>query len=240
MTLLPEIVVSRLDEGLEALAEWARLLSEAERRRASRLAFDRDRRRFIVARARLRQLLSERLGAPPESIELACGAHGKPALAGRFVESDLRFNLAHSGDIAVYAFSRGREVGVDVEAVRAIPDADAVAARFFSRREDEAYRALAPGERALGFFNCWTRKEAFVKAVGDGLACPPDSFDVSLAPGEPARILRIGNEPGRRCRWQIAGFAPLAGYVAAAVMESTAREAGSSEGATRHERLAAA
>jgi 4'-phosphopantetheinyl transferase len=240
MTPLPEVVVTRLDVGLEALPALAALLSESERQRASRFAFDGDRRRFTVARARLRQLLAARLGARPESIELACGPHGKPRLSGRFADSDLRFNVAHSGDIAVYAFSRGREVGVDVEAVRAIPDVDAVAARFFSRRENEAYRALASGDRAFGFFNCWTRKEAFVKALGNGLRHPPDSFDVSLAPGEPARILRIGNEPGRYCRWRMAGFVPLPGYVAAAVIEATVGETGSRYGSTRSERLAVA
>jgi 4'-phosphopantetheinyl transferase len=128
-------------------------------------------------------------------------ARGKPALSRRFANSDLRFNVSHSEDVAVYAFSRGREIGVDVEAVRELRDADDIAVRFFSRRENEAYLALDPRDRLLGFFNCWTRKEAFIKALGDGLYYPLDCFDVSLAPDEPARILRVENTPGNECAW---------------------------------------
>src|SRR5256886_7924492 len=116
---------------------------------------------------------------------LVYGAHGKPALAPRFAASDLRFNVSHCDDLAVYAFSHGCEVGIDVEAVRVMGDADDLAARFFSRREHGAYRALHPRDKPLGFFQCWTRKEAFIKALGDGLSYPLDRFDVSLAPGEP-------------------------------------------------------
>jgi 4'-phosphopantetheinyl transferase len=132
-----EVVVTRLDVGLEAVRAATALLSDAERQRASRLVFDRDRRRFTVARARLRQLLAARLGVRPESVELAYSIRGKPTLARRFADSDLRFNLSHSDDVAVYALSRGREIGIDVEAVRVIPDADDIAARFFSHRENE-------------------------------------------------------------------------------------------------------
>src|SRR5207248_9208731 len=96
-------------------------------------------------------------------------------------------------DVAVYALSSRREVGVDVEAVRTLPDADDVAARWFSPREYATYRALEPGDRALGFFQCWTRKEAFIKALGDGLFHPLDRFDVSLAPA--AAISRHVRDP---------------------------------------------
>jgi 4'-phosphopantetheinyl transferase len=217
MTPLPEVVVTRLDMGLEALRALAPLLSDVERQRASRFAFDRDRRRFTVARARLRQLLSARLDVRPEAVELTCGAHGKPSLAGRFADSDLRFNVSHSDDVAVYALSRGREIGIDVEAVRAVPDADDIAARFFSRRENEAYRTLDPCDRPLGFFNCWTRKEAFIKALGDGLYHPLDRFDVSLSPGEPARILRVEDTPGNACGWALDSFSPGPGLIGAVV-----------------------
>jgi len=199
----------------DAVSSLAALLSDAERQRASRFASDRHRSRFVVARARLRELLGVNLGVPPESIELTCGAHGKPSLAGPFVDSDLRFNVSHSDDVAVYAVSRGREIGIDVEAVRMIPDADEIAARFFSRREAESYLALDPGDKPMGFFNCWTRKEAFIKALGDGLHHPLDSFDVSLAPGEPAQIHRVGSVPGSLCGWQLCSFTAPPGYVGA-------------------------
>jgi len=185
-----QVVVTRLDLEPEAVRASAALLSDAERQRASRFVFDRDRRRFIVARARLRRSLAARLSVRPESVELVYGAHGKPRLARHCPTSDLHFNVSHAEDVAVYAFSHGREIGVDIESVRVIHDTEDIAARFFSHREYEAYLALEPRDRPLGFFNCWTRKEAYVKALGDGLSHPLDCFDVTLAPGEPAKILR--------------------------------------------------
>jgi 4'-phosphopantetheinyl transferase len=198
------------------------LLSGDERERAGRFVFDRDRCRYIVARARLRQLLAARLGIAPAAVEFSYGARGKPALAPRFAGSGLHFNLSHAGALAVYALAAGAEIGVDVEEVRALPDADDIAARFFSRHENERYLALDPLARPQGFFNCWTRKEAFIKALGDGLYYPLDTFDVSLAPGEPARILRVADTPGERCGWVLESFAPRPGFVAALVVRSRA------------------
>jgi 4'-phosphopantetheinyl transferase len=210
-----EVTVTRLDVGTEAVHASAALLSDAERQRATRIRADRDRRRFIVARARLRQLLAAGLGVQPESVEFVYGTHGKPALAPRFADSNLRFNVSHCDDVAVYALSSGREIGVDVEAVCWIPDADDIVARFFSRHETKTFRALDPVDKPLGFFNCWTRKEAFIKALGDGLSYPLDRFDVSLAPGQPAKILRVENRPGDECGWTMDSFSPAPGFVAA-------------------------
>jgi 4'-phosphopantetheinyl transferase len=210
-----EVVVTRLAVESEAVRASTRVLSDDERRRASRFVFDRDARRYIVARARLRQLLAARLGAPPESLEFAYGAHGKPALAQRFAGSGLCFNVSHCDDVAVFALSNGPAIGVDVEAIRVMSDADAIAARLFTRRENQAYRALDWRDKPLGFFNCWTRKEAFVKALGEGLSHRLDRFEVSLAPGEPARILRVEDAPGDDCGWSLDSFSPAPGYVAA-------------------------
>src|SRR5687768_4340971 len=196
-----ELVVASLDIEAEPLAG---LLSDDERRRAERFVFERDRRRYTVARARLRQLLGERLGAAPESLRLAYGRHGKPALARRPAQRDLRFNVSHCGEVAAYAFTEGREVGVDVEEVRLLPDADEVAMRFFSQRERAAYLRLPASERPQGFFNCWTRKEAFVKAVGDGLSHPLETLDVSLAPAG----------------WTLSSFVPAAGLVGAVAIRT--------------------
>jgi 4'-phosphopantetheinyl transferase len=206
-----EIVMTRLDVGSEALRAAAALLSEAERQRASRFVFGRDRHRFTVARSRLRELLGVRLDVRPESIELAYGNRGKPALARHFADSDLHFNVSHCGDVAVYAFALGREIGIDVEAVRAIRDADDIAARCFSRHENEAYRALDPSDKPLGH----------------GLYHPLDSFDVSLAPGDPAKILRIEGAPGDHCSWHMEAFSPAPGLVAAVVVESGRGRVGS-------------
>jgi 4'-phosphopantetheinyl transferase len=214
-----EVVVAQLNVDADTVRASAAVLSDEERRRAERFVFDRDRRRFTVARAGLRRLLAARLNMPAKSVKLVYGTNGKPALGPQSTDSGLRFNLSHSEDVAVYAFAHHREIGIDVELVRRLPDADSLAARFFSRRENEAYLAVDTSARPLAFFNCWTRKEAFIKAVGDGLSHPLDTFDVSLAPGEPARILRVGNTPGERCGWRVDGFSPSPGFVAAVVTE---------------------
>lgn len=223
-----EILAARLDVESEVIPELLPLLDNAERDRASRFVFERDRFRFIVGRARLRQALSARLNVRPEAVQLVCGKRGKPALARPFASSNLQFNVSHSGDLAVYAFAYGHQIGVDVEAVRMLGDADGIAARFFSPRENEAYLALDAADRPLGFFNCWTRKEAFIKALGDGLYHPLDSFDVSLAPAESASILRIGDILGDQCGWRLYSFVPLSGYVGAIVIESPVRQVDSS------------
>ena len=138
-----EVVIARLDEGAEALRAMWEWLCDAERQRALRLRFERDRRRFVVARARLRALLAERLGTRPQALELARAAGGKPQLAPRLAASGWRFNVSHCEELVLYAFSRDREVGVDLEAIRPVAEADAIAARFFAPAERCAYFALA-------------------------------------------------------------------------------------------------
>ena len=217
-----EVVATRLDLAAEGIGTLHALLSSAEQQRARRMAAGRARDRFIVARARLRQLLGARLGVRPESVELTRSPNGKPVLGARFLDANLRFNLAHCDDVAAYAIGKGGEVGIDIEAVRVMSDADRLAGRFFSDAEWKAYRALEPAERPLGFFNCWTRKEAFIKAQGDGFGYPLDRFDVSLAPGEAARLLRVGEMSGDACGWRMMSFSPAPGFVGAVAMESAA------------------
>ena len=176
-----EIVIARLDVGADAADALASLLSGEERQRAGRFAADRERRRFTVARARLRQLLGERLDVAPGAIELVYSAGGKPRLHPRF-GGTVRFNVSHHQDVAAFAFANGREVGVDIERVRTLADQDAVAALVFSPREHREYLELDPEQKPHAFFNCWTRKEAFVKALGEGLRYPLHRFDASLVP----------------------------------------------------------
>lgn len=220
-----ELVVARLDLAPAELRDAAALLSEDERQRAGRFVLAQERRRFTAARAGLRRLLGARLGAPPGSIELACGRRGKPALAGAFADSGLQFNVSHHEEIAAFAFAERREIGVDVEAVRALPGADEIASYAFAPRERAAYFALEARDRPRAFFDCWTRKEAFVKALGDGLSHGLDGFDVSLAPGEPARILRVGGLPGERCGWTLHAFAPAPGMTGAVVVRQLPAQA---------------
>lgn len=213
------VLAAGLDLDAAAVAVLAERLSPVELERARRCHFERDRRRFIVARAWLRGLLGERLGVPPEAVALASGEHGKPMLAGGQERSGWQFNLSRCGDLAVLALSSGRRVGIDVEAVRDVRGAEDIAAHFFSRCERTAYRALEPHDRTLGFLNCWTRKEAFVKALGTGMSYGYDRFDVSLAPRQPARLLRVDGMAGEEAGWRLDAFAPRAGFVAALVSE---------------------
>jgi 4'-phosphopantetheinyl transferase len=191
---MTEVVMARLNAGPEEVRSLRARLCDAERHRAGRFRFERDRRRFIVARARLRELLAARLDVKPENVELAYGKNGKPALA----HSSWHFSVSHCGDLALFAFSTCGDIGIDIEEIRPLPEADAIAAQFFSPRERAAYLALAPRDRPLGFLKCWTRKEAVAKALGDGLSTPLDELDVSRVPG-----------------WRLHSFSPLPGFIAA-------------------------
>jgi 4'-phosphopantetheinyl transferase len=213
------VVVGRLDLGEAAVAGLAAWLSTEELARARRCHFERDRRRFIVARARLRELLGELTDSAPDAVEFAEGEHGKPELGGRQRKSGWHFNLSRCGDVAVYALCHGRRVGIDVEAMREVRGADEIAMHCFSRAERAAWRALDPDDRLAGFLNCWTRKEAFVKGHGAGMSFSYDRFDVSLAPHEPARLLRVDDRPGEAAGWHLEAFAPQPGFVAALVCE---------------------
>lgn len=115
----------------------------------------------------------------------------------------------------MYAFTREREIGIDVECIRLVSEAEQIAARFFSSRESAQLRALPPEQQQAAFFNCWTRREAYLKALGHGLARPLNEFDVSLVPGEPARLLHIADHPEEASRWFMQELKPAAGYVAA-------------------------
>ena len=194
------------------LAPLARILSPRECARAARFHFSRDRWRYITARARLRELLARRLDCAPAEVPLDCNAYGKPFVPA----GDLRFNLSHAGDVTLYVLAQGRDVGCDIEWRNEQVAVDDVAARFFAAREVDVLRGLPAAERTAAFFNGWTRKEAFIKALGLGLSVPLDGFEVSLAPGEPAAFVRGG------AGWSIHAFEPLPGLHAAIVARGSA------------------
>ena len=209
-----EVVVMRESTDAGSEREAVAVLSPDERGRADRFLVPRDRHRFVARRAQLRRLLGERLGVPPAIVCLAVGAHGKPVLAPPFDQSGITFNLSHSGDLTLYGFASRTSIGVDVEAIRIVDDADRIAAFAFSQREYATYQRLSAADKTVGFLNCWTRKEAFVKAIGSGLSHPLDTFDVSLVPGEPPRLLRLGTTSGDS-GWRIHSFIPAPGFIAA-------------------------
>lgn len=211
-----DLYVWSLDGDESERLRLARLLSHDETARAERLVFERDRHRFIVARGRLREILARVTKREPEALRFSYAAHGKPSLEG----CAEKFNLTHSQSTAALGITRAHEIGVDVECVR--PLKEDIAGRFFSPAEVAALRALPADLQTEAFFRCWTRKEAVVKAIGDGLSHPLDSFDVSLASDEVAAVQRIdGDSPDR---WRLATFKPASGYTGAIACRTGGRE----------------
>lgn len=194
------------------------VLAADENSRADRFHFTKDREHFIVARALLRKLLAAYVGLAAAELQFFYGEKGKPSLA-KSRRSAVNFNLAHSQGWALYAFSRGRELGVDLEFIREDVESENIATRFFSPAEVEALERLPLELRKQAFFSCWTRKEAYIKARGEGLSLPLDEFDVSLGPGEPAALLRNHKDAAEVARWTMRSIAAPSGYVAAIVVE---------------------
>jgi 4'-phosphopantetheinyl transferase len=203
-----------LDRDANSLGQLESTLSPEEIARADRFHFANDRKRFVAARGLLRELLGNYLQQSPSSLEFSYGKYGKPSLSGTNLSSGLCFNLSHSAGMAVYAIARERNLGVDVERVRQEFGGENIARRYFSPHEVGDLLTLPAEARAEGFFHCWTRKEAYLKATGMGLQIPLDSFAVSLLPEKPAEFLE-GVEP---C-WHLAAYHPAEGYVAATVYD---------------------
>jgi 4'-phosphopantetheinyl transferase len=207
-----------LDPAASCVERLRRTLSVDELHRAARFHFPRDRRRFIVARGVLRNILGRYLGVPPVELAFHYSAYGKPALADT-AEEGLRFNLSHAHEMALFAVTCGREIGGDIEYLQREIACEEIAERFFSARERASLHAVVAELKHQAFFNCWTRKEAYIKAHGEGLSLPLDQFDVSLAPGEPAALLATRGDPGEAMRWSLQALTPGPGYVAAVAVE---------------------
>lgn len=215
--------IASLDLGAEAVNRLGRLLSDDERERAARFCYHRDAMRFVASRAVLRTILGECLGVELCMVDFTYGPRGKPELAAPFDRSGVRFNVSHSASLGLCAVTGRRRVGVDSERLRPLPDLDAVGERVFSPRERQALRRLPCTERRQGFFNCWTRKETYVKAIGDGFSHPLDRFTVSLAPGTSARLERADGDSAAPGRWTLEAFAPDPEYAAAIAVEGRLR-----------------
>lgn len=188
------------------------LLSPDEARRAERFVFDLHRHRFIVSRGMLRRLLSRYLIRHPGDLHFLYGNHGKPSLAG-LEPNSLFFNLSHSGDRFLLGLTRAGEIGIDLEQLRALENMEAIAQRFFAPREVAELAGVPQPQKIEAFFSCWTRKEAFIKAEGVGLARPLDQFTVSLRPGEPARLRDIAGVPGEAEKWSLQELRPWPDFV---------------------------
>jgi 4'-phosphopantetheinyl transferase len=196
-------------------------LSADERERASRFRFEHLKTSFTLSRGILRVLLGRYLVIEPDRVRFAYGPQGKPRLA--FPETPLEFNLTHSGRLAAYAFAVGCELGVDIEEVRPTCDQESIVHRFFSREECAEWLELDLSQRDEAFFRCWTRKEAYIKALGDGLSMPLGSFRVSLRPGVPASLIHASGDPAAASKWSLCSLAPADGYIGSLAVPERAR-----------------
>jgi len=203
-----------LEVPSDSLARYSTLLSADELARADRHVFARDRHQFIIARGTLRLLLGRYLGISPSSMHFELGPYGKPFLLEEFQPSKLKFNVSHAYGVGLFAFTISGECGIDVEKIRPEFATREVAKNYFSAQEITELDALSPSLFATGFFQCWTRKEAYLKARGTGLHIPLDSFAVTATPGRPPELSSCDSS-----RWAIYSFEPFEGFVGAVVAE---------------------
>jgi 4'-phosphopantetheinyl transferase len=216
---LPEGEVHLWRIDLEAVRtnedRWQQILSSDESARAARFHFPIDRQRFVSSRGLLRTILGGYLETNPDRLSFSYSKSEKPSLGPAYSGSGVMFNVSHSGGIALIAFARRREVGVDVEQVCGNFDAEALARRFFSAHEQEQLAALPKEEKFEAFFRCWTRKEAYIKATGEGLSLPLHQFDVSIAAGDCDALLSGQPDNADTAPWSLREVAVGPGYVGA-------------------------
>jgi len=201
-----------LDVGAPELARYRTLLAADEQERAARFRFERDRQHYIAARGILRSMLAHYTGVASQSVRLVYNAHGKPALADNH---PCRFNLGHAHGWAVFGFARERDIGVDIERIRPDFAGEDIAQRFFTAKEAQTLRELPEPVRIKAFFDCWTRKEAFMKAKGLGVFLGLQTFAVTLAPGEEPALLWHDADPAAAVRWTMFELQVPEGYVGA-------------------------
>ncbi len=207
-----DIYAVRLEADAARLDSLFEILAPEERERAMRFHFAEHRRHYIVCRGTLREILSRYVELKPARIAFVYNRHGKPSISQSPPGPEVRFNVSHSGGWALQAVTRDSEVGIDIERINSSFVRERVPEHFFSPREVAQLRALPEDRQTAAFFRCWTRKEAYIKARGLGMALPLDSFDVSLGPDDPPALLRAGN-------WSVQDFPVPAGYAAAVVAE---------------------
>ncbi len=195
------------------------ILSNDEIDKADRFVFGRDQRRFIVARGLLRIILGRYLMVKPKKIKFIYNDYGKPALSYKFHKRKLHFNISHSNELVVFAITNKGRIGIDIENVHSMKDIEQIIERFFSIEEQEEFKTLPKYCQEQVFFKCWTRKEAFIKACGQGLTLPLNKFTVSVIPSEPARLKYIDNEIDKVDSWTMKEVIPIAGYVGTVVVE---------------------
>jgi 4'-phosphopantetheinyl transferase len=216
-----EVHVWRTSLAVPELAreDFQGVLAKEEIARAAQFHFEKDRNHWIVARGILRILLGRYVNTAPDQLKFSSNAYGKPFLAFPSLSTQLQFNVSHSQDLALYAFTFNRQVGIDVEHKRADLDYEALATVSFSPNEQACLRSLPYDLKQEAFFNCWTRKEAYIKARGIGFSIPTNQFDVSFIPGEPAALLHHREDSRETTRWSLLELEPGMGYAGTLAVE---------------------
>src|SRR5215216_281129 len=213
---------ARLDLPVDSLKTLEATLSADEIQRADHFHFPGDKDRFIAAHGCLRDILAHYQHWEPGQLTFSANDYGKPALSTVSSERRMDFNLSHSEDLALLAVTWERKVGIDLERVRQGISSQVIARQYFSRSEFIELVGLPFEQREVGFFNCWTRKEAYIKAQGLGLSLSLESFDVSLSPNEPAILRATRPDPQEAARWILLALEVSPGYVAALAVEGAA------------------
>jgi 4'-phosphopantetheinyl transferase len=214
------IWASSLDKPAACTSSLGSILSVDERKRSQQFKFEADRTRFIAGRGLLRNILGAYVQTDPAKLSFTYSPRGKPNLGTTPEQGTLHFNVAHSKDLILIALTRACAVGIDVEWIHPMNDAEDIAARFFSPRESAKLMALANDQRNPAFFNLWTRKEAWLKATGDGISEMLNQVEVSCVPDEPARVLAISGNVEAAQRWTMLGLSPAPGFAAAVAAEA--------------------
>lgn len=205
----------------EKLLHFKSILSRDEQERAGRFRKTTDAQRYVAARGSLRSLLGTYLSIEPNRLQFAYDAFGKPHLAGEAALASVNFSVSHSDDRGLFGFVRGHKIGVDLERVSTEIDFKDLAERYFSPNEFQVLWSLPADQRRMAFYCGWTRKEAYLKGQGVGLSYGLDRVEVSLAPDEPAMILRVADDPDASLRWVVQHLSPAPGYTGAAAVEAS-------------------
>jgi Phosphopantetheinyl transferase len=203
----------------QSLAHFSALLSSDEKARAARFHFERDRARYTMGRGILRTLLGSYLGLEPENVKISYGPQGKPFVDSINQNQNLEFNVSHSNEHAVYLFGWDRLVGIDIEHIRPMTDADDFAKHFFSKRESLLIRSLSGNKKWEAFFKFWTCKEAYLKANGSGLTVPLNEVEIALENDGSAALTSIGGDTHQAQHWRLETFNPTADYQVALLVE---------------------
>jgi len=200
-----------LNQPTEKTQQLSQILSPEENNKANRFYFEKDRHKFILSRGTLRTILSQYLNFPPQNLKFTYSKQGKPTL---LTETPIYFNLSHSHEITLYAITLNREIGIDLEFLRPITEAENIVKNYFSNKESALFNTISSDQKPEAFFNAWTRKEAYLKATGQGLSQPLKEVEVNFTPGEPAKLLSIKGDTQKASEWTLKHLIPHPNYIA--------------------------